>query len=80
MNYKTNTPNYKSKNVSNFRDFIDNLEDEKSELNHMNRDMISNSDTVQKYTKNSKFKYNRVTRKMDDLSKPEINDKLSDID
>lgn len=78
MTYKTNTPNYntKGKTVSNFADFIDNIESEKRELKSIKRSINPNHDDTQKYPKNSKFKFNRVTRKMDDLTLSEIDDKL----
>ena len=79
MTYKTNTPNYKSKNVNNFSDFLDNIESEKGELKDLKRSINPNSDNTQKYPKNSKFKFNKVTRKMDDLSLGEIDDKIDSI-
>lgn len=79
MTYKTNTPNYKSKNVNNFSDFLDNIDSEKTELKDLKRSINPNSDNNQKYPKNSKFKFNKVTRKMDDLSLDEIDDKIDSI-
>lgn len=80
MIYKTNTQNYASKNVNNFSDFIDSIESEKSELKDIKRSINPNTNDTQKYAKNSKFKFNKVTRKMDDLSLPEIDDKLNAIE
>lgn len=79
MTYKTNTPNYKSRNVNNFSDFLDNIDSEKKELKDLKRSINPNSDNNQKYPKNSKFKFNKVTRKMDDLSLDEIEDKIDSI-
>lgn len=79
MTYKTNTPNYKSKNVNNFSDFLDNIDSEKTELKDLKRSINPNSDDNQKYPKNSKFKFNKVTRKMDDLSLDEIDDRINSI-
>lgn len=79
MTYKTNTPNYKSKNVNNFSDFLDNIDSEKTELKDLKKSINPNSDSNQKYQKNSKFKFNKVTRKMDDLSLDEIDDKIDSI-
>jgi hypothetical protein len=79
MTYKTNTPNYKSKNVNNFSDFLDNIDSEKTELKDLKRSINPNSDNNQKYPKNSKFKFNKVTRKMDDLSLDEVDDKIDSI-
>lgn len=80
MTYKTNTPNYKSRNVNNFSDFLDNIDSENKELKDLKRSINPNSDNNQKYPKNSKFKFNKVTRKMDDLSLDEIEDKIDSID
>lgn len=80
MTYKTNTPNYntKSKTVSNFADFIDNIELEKQELKAVKRSIKPNHDDTQKYPKNSKFKFNRITRKMDDLTLSEVEDRIEE--
>ena len=79
MTYKTNTPNYKSKNVNNFSDFLDNIDSVKTELKDLKRSINPNSDNNQNYPKNSKFKFNKVTRKMDDLSLDEVDDKIDSI-
>lgn len=78
MIYKTNTQNYASKNVNNFSDFIDSIESEKSELKDIKRSINPNTNDTQKYPKNSKFKFNKVTRKMDDLSLDETEDKIEE--
>lgn len=80
MTYKTNTPNYSGRSVSNFSDFIDNIESEKEELKSVKRSINPNHDDTQKYPKNSKFKFNRITRKMDDLTLPEVEDKLDNLE
>lgn len=80
MTYKTNTPNYNGKSVSNFSDFIDNIESEKEELKSVKRSINPNHDDTQKYPKNSKLKFNKITRKMDDLTLPEIEDKIDSIE
>jgi hypothetical protein len=78
MTYKTNTPNYSTKKVSNFSDFIDNIESEKKELKSIKRSINHNHNDTQKYPKNSKFKFNKITRKMDDLTLSEIEDKIEE--
>jgi hypothetical protein len=78
MTYKTNTPNYITKKVSNFSDFIDNIESEKKELKSIKRSINHNHNDTQKYPKNSKFKFNKITRKMDDLTLSEIEDKIEE--
>lgn len=80
MTYKTNTPTYKSKSVNNFSDFIDNIESEKKELEETKKGMNKNHTDTQQYPKNSKLKFNKVTRKMDDMTLPEIEDKIDSIE
>ena len=46
----------------------------------MSRQNKPNSDEHQKNMSNSRYKFNKVTRKMDDLSPAEIQDKLDAID
>lgn len=71
---------YKSKNVNNFSDFIDNINAEKEELKKVNRSIDPNTPDEQQNVKNSKLHFNSVTRKMDDLTKAEIKDKLDKLD
>jgi hypothetical protein len=80
MTYKTNTPNYRTKNVVNFSDFIDSIDSEKEELKDLKRGIKPNTQDSQKFTRNKKSKYNRVTKKIDDLSRDEIVDKIDSID
>lgn len=46
----------------------------------MDRQNKPNSDEYQKNFANSRYKYNKVTHKMDDLSPAEIEDKIDAID
>jgi hypothetical protein len=80
MTYKTNTPNYKTKNVSNFSDFMDNIESEKENLKDIKRGFNLNHDDTQKYPKNSKLNFNKITRKMDDITLDDVNDKLENLE
>ena len=52
----------------------------KDELEKMDRQNKPNSDEHQKNMANSRYKYNKVTHKMDDLSPEEIKDKINSID
>lgn len=74
MTYKTNIPNYKTHNVDNFSDFIDKLESQSEELKNAKKSINPNTNDTQKYPKNSKYVYNNITKKLDDLSLPELND------
>ena len=69
-----------NRKVATFGDFSSNIESEKEELAKMNRQNKPNSDEHQKNMSNSRYKFNKVTRKMDDLSPSEIQDKLNAID
>jgi hypothetical protein len=81
MAYRDNQPTFNvNRKVANFGDFSANIEDEKEELSKMNRQNKPNSDEQQKNMSNSRYKFNKVTRKMDDLSPAEIQDKLDAID
>jgi hypothetical protein len=78
MTYKTNTPNYDTKSniISNYKDFINNLDSEKEDLKKMKRNFKSNNDTSHKIPKNAKLRFDRVTKKMTDTTLPEIEDKI----
>jgi len=66
--------------ISNFSDYCDNFEKEKEELKKIRRSIKPNTPDTQKYPKNSKFKFNRITRKMDDLTPDLIDDQLDKMD
>lgn len=72
---KDNTYNV-NRNVVNFGDYCNNFEKEKEELKKVKRSINPNTPDTQKYPKNSRFKYNRITRKMDDLTPDIIDDQL----
>lgn len=69
MNYKTNTPNYKTKRILKYDDFGSDLYDLERGYNLNHRD-------TQKYVKNSKYRLNPLTGKLDDLTLDEVKDKL----
>lgn len=79
MTYKTNDLNYNTRNVSNFSDFIDSIDQEKSDLKNVRRSMNKNNVETQSYTKNSKYKFNHITRKMDDMTIDEIDDDIDSL-
>jgi len=81
MTYKDNQPTFNvNRKVVNFKDFLANPNAEKEELEKMDRQNKPNSDEYQKNFANSRYKYNKVTHKMDDLSPAEIEDKIDAID
>jgi hypothetical protein len=69
-----------NRKVATFGDFSNNIQSEEEELAKMNRQNKPNSDEHQKNMSNSRYKFNKVTHKMDDLSPSEIQDKLNAID
>lgn len=81
MTYKDNQPTFNvNRKVVNFKDFTSNVDAEKEELEKMDRQNKPNSDEQQKNFSNSRYKYNKVTHKMDDLSPAEIEDKIDAIE
>ncbi len=81
MTYKDNTPIFNTnRKVANFKDFIANKEVEKEELKKVKRSTNPNSVDQQQYIGNRRYKYNKVTHKMDDISPDEVNDKIDAIE
>lgn len=75
MTYKDNTPTYNvDRKVVNFGDFCKTCEEPK--LKKMRRQTTPNSDERQKLPGNFKQKFNPVTRKIDNLSPDEVDDRL----
>ena len=80
MTYKDNTPTFNvNRKVVNFKDFSANPNAEKEELKKMDRQNKPNSED-QQHIGNSRYKFNKTTRKMDDLSPAEIEDKIEAIE
>ena len=81
MSYEPNDQNYQTSNsrIASFNDFSSNVSKEKEELKKVDRSTIKNNDDTHQIPGNRRYKFNRVTRKMDDLSKGEIKDKLDSI-
>lgn len=78
---RDNTPTFNvNRKVVNFKDFSANPNAEKEELKKMDRQNKPNSDEHQKNFANSRYKFNNTTRKMDDLSPAEIEDKIDAIE
>lgn len=79
MNYKDNTPTYNvNRKIVNFKDF--NPKEEEQDLQKIKRSIDPNTPDKQQHIGNSKYKYNKVTHKMDDISIDEINDDLESIE
>ena len=79
MSYNTNTPDFNvNSKIRSFSNFDKNAE--KQELKDIKRTNNSNHRKTKQVPGNSKLKYNRVTRKMDDLSMTEVDDKLDALE
>lgn len=75
--HKDNTPIYNvNRQVVNFKDF--HPEEEKPELDKIKKSYKKNE--LEKSQKEKKYKFNNVTRKLDDLDKSEIENKLGAIE
>jgi hypothetical protein len=61
-----------------FEDFK--KEEEKVELQDLKRNFTKNSVDTQKFPRNTKFHYNDVTKKMDDLSVDEVDDSIESLE
>ncbi len=74
--HKDNTPIYNvNRQVVNFKDF--HPEEEKPELDRIKKSYKKNE--LEKGQKEKKYKFNNVTRKLDDLDKSEVEDKLDSL-
>ena len=69
-----------NRKVVTFGDFSNNIESEKEELKKVRRSTVPNTPDQQQHIGNGRYKFNKVTRKMDDLSPAEVQDKLDAID
>lgn len=77
--YKDNTPTFNvDRKIVNFKDFKE--KEEKEELQKIKRSIDPNTLDKQQHIGNRKYKYNKVTRKMDDINIDEINDDLEAIE
>lgn len=72
--------NVGNRKVVHFDDFISNINAEKDELKSVRRGFKKNDTEDQMIPGSSKYKWNKVTRKMDDLSQQLVDDKIDAID
>ena len=79
---KDNTPNYSTKNshISHFSDFNNNIESEHDELKSSQRSFSRNEPGSSDLVNKTKYRYNKVTHKMDDDSLDMTKDKLSSVE
>jgi hypothetical protein len=80
MTYKDNTPTFNvNRKVVNFKDFLSDPKGEETDLKKVRRSTKPNSED-QQHVGNSRYKFNKTTRKMDDLSPAEIDDSIEAIE
>lgn len=80
MTYKENTPTFNvNRKVVNFKDFLSDPKGEETDLKKVRRSTKPNSED-QQHIGNSRYKFNKTTRKMDDLSPAEIDDSIEAIE
>lgn len=79
---KDNTQNYQTSNsrIQHFSDFTDNPSKEKDELKSVKRSYVDNEDRVHNLPNLSKYKYNKVSNKMDNVSKDQVEDRIESIE
>jgi hypothetical protein len=79
---RDNTPVFQTKNsrVYHFNDFEKNIQKEKDELDKVDRSFLDNEGEIGNLPNKTKYKFNKVTRKMDDLSKDMIEDSIDAIE
>jgi hypothetical protein len=81
MTYKDNTPTFNAnRKVVNYKDFIANKEDEKSELEEIERTNKPNMSDTQQFIGNKRYKYNKVTRKIEEISPDELEDRIRSLE
>jgi len=80
MSYKENTPTFNvNRKVVNFKDFLSDPKGEETDLKKVRRSTKPNSED-QQHVGNSRYKFNKTTRKMDDLSPAEIDDSIEEFE
>ncbi len=80
MTYKENTPTFNvNRKVVNFKDFLSDPKGEETDLKKVRRSTKPNSEN-QQHVGNSRYKFNKTTRKMDDLSPAEIDDSIEEFE
>jgi hypothetical protein len=78
MAHKDPTFNSGDRKVTNFKDFIQKLPNEKEELKKVRRSFKKNDAEIGQ--KERKLKYNKVTHKLDDVCQEDIEDRLDQIE
>ncbi len=79
MTYKDNTPTYNvNRNVTNFKDFTKNIDCEEWKLKKLRRGFKPNSEE-QQHVGNQKLKFNKTTRKWDEVNPDLVDDKIDAI-
>jgi hypothetical protein len=79
---KDNTQNYQTSTsrISHFRDYTDNIQSEKDDMEQMDRQYLRNEDDVHNLPNVKRLKFNKVTRKMDDISQAEVKDTIKSLE
>lgn len=75
-----NTPYNVNRKVATFGDYCNNIDAEESELKKTKRSAIKNDAEVKQVPGNRTHKFNKVTRKIDDLSPAEVEDDIESIE
>ena len=76
MTYKDTTPTFNAgdRKVVNFKDFLQHSDEEKEELKDIKKNFTKNAKEIG--LQQNKYKFNKVTHKMDDVVEDEVDDRL----
>lgn len=76
MTYKDSTPTFNAgdRKVVNFKDFLQQSDEEKEELKDIKKNFTKNAKEIG--LQQHKYKFNKVTHKMDDVVEDEVDDRL----
>lgn len=79
---KDNTQNYQTSNsrIAHFKDFTNNVKKEREDLEKVDRSFTDNEDQVHNLPNLTKYKFNRATRKMDDVSRDQVKDRIKSLE
>jgi len=79
---KDNTQNYQTTNsrIAHFKDFTNNVKRERDDLEKVDRSFTDNEDQVHNLPNLTKYKFNRATRKMDDISRDQVKDRIKSLE
>ncbi len=79
---KDNTQNYQTpySKIHHYNDFIDNEEGEKEELSKMKRTYLDNENDTYELPNKFRHKFNKVTRKYDDITEDEVDGRIEQIE